>query len=583
MMGPMPWLRHVVNEFASFKGLSEPIAGLQVEPTREGFEGDYTVVVFPLVKWMKLSPEACAADLSTYLQEKHAQRVSATQVVKGFLNVQLSPSFWFELLNQSEHYIPEAKPQVLVEYSSPNTNKPLHLGHLRNNFLGFSVARILQAAGHQVVKTQIVNDRGVHICKSMLAWQKFANGATPADSGMKGDKFVGHWYVAYDKELKRQQNELEAAGLNSEPAIATEVQQMLVDWERDKPEVKYLWNRMNSWVYAGFASTYERMGVDFDREYHESETYLLGKSIVEKALSEGKSGFFKKDDGSVWVDLSEFGLDEKLLIRANGTTVYITQDIGTAVRRFEDFPAMNRAIYTVGDEQDHHFKVLFAVLQKLGYQWASRCSHLSYGMVDLPSGKMKSREGSVVDADDLMDEVVNAAEAVAMEKGKIDELAPNERTVLYERVGLGALKFFLLRVEPRKRMLFDPAESVSLQGDTGPFIQYTYTRCRAVLRKSGNASSAINAPDMHPVERKLLRTLVNYWPLVNEAAHALSPALVANYALELAKDYNRFYHEMPILKAAPEALVFRIYLTQRSANTLAAALNLLGIEVVERM
>ena len=565
-------------------------AQLQVDPTRKEFKGDFTLVVFPLVKAMRTSPERAGELLGEHLKTTLAD-VDGFNVIKGFLNLELSSSYWVTSLAnrlKSERWLKpdEAKDLVLVEFSSPNTNKPLHLGHLRNNFLGYSVSKLNAFAGKEVVKTQIINDRGVHICKSMLAWQMHGKGETPERAGLKGDKLVGKYYVLYDKHYRAQVAKLQEDGLSEEDAkkaapLQHEVQNMLVKWEQGDEEIRTLWQQMNSWVYKGFSATYERMGVSFDKLYFESDTYAKGKDIVLAGLAKGV--FYKKENGSIWVDLSEHGLDEKLLVRADGTTVYMTQDIGTAVQRFEDYPALSQVIYTVGDEQDYHFKVLFLVLEKLGYQWAPACRHLSYGMVDLPSGKMKSREGTVVDADDLMQEVVEAAKASSLEKGKLEDMTEEEQLRLFEVLGIGALKFYLLRVDPKKRMMFNPEESVSLQGDTGPFVQYTYARCKAVLRKAGAYGSTTDNITIEDKERQLVQLLTSFRTVVHNAATEMNPAEIANYCLDVAKLFNQFYHESPILKAEGAVRDFRLGITDLTASTLKTALDLLGIDVPERM
>ncbi|MEX2595785.1 MAG: arginine--tRNA ligase, partial [Salibacteraceae bacterium] len=480
----------------------------------------------------------------------------------------------------------ESDELILVEFSSPNTNKPLHLGHLRNIFLGYSVSLIKAFDGKRVVKTQIINDRGVHICKSMLAWKMHGKGETPQSSGLKGDKLVGKYYVLFDQHYRAQVANLVSKGMLEEQAkkeapLQKMVQDMLLKWEQGDEEVMDIWRTLNSWVYDGFNRTYDRMNVTFDHLYYESETYLKGKDIVLQGLD--KKFFFEKENGSVWVDLKDKGLDEKLLIRSDGTTVYMTQDIGTAVQRYEDYPSLKQVVYTVGDEQDYHFKVLFLVLEKLGYEWANACKHLSYGMVDLPTGKMKSREGTVVDADDLMDEVVQAAKTSSEEKGKLDEMSNDEQNALFEMLGIGALKFYLLRVDPRKRMMFDPQESVSLSGDTGPFVQYTHARCRAVLRKAGPLEPLTALSQMNDKERSLLSTLLQFRTVATSAAYDLNPSAIANYCIDVAKLYNQFYHDSPILKAEGEVRAFRLQLTSLTAETLKTAMALLGIGVPDRM
>ncbi len=563
---------------------------VQIDATRKEFEGDYTVVIFPYLRALKMKPEEAGNALGDQLLAA-VPEIEAFNVIKGFLNLSLSAAYWSAALasiSADEHWLKRGKSGglSLVEYSSPNTNKPLHLGHLRNNFLGHSVSLIKEFAGNEVIKTQIINDRGVHICKSMLAWKMHGKGETPTSAGIKGDKLVGKYYVMYDEHLRAQVKKLVVEGRSEEEAkkeapLSKMVQDMLLKWEQGDPETIALWRMMNGWVYEGFDATYARMGVSFDKLNHESETYLKGKDIVKVGLEKGI--FFTKDDGSVWVNLEADGLDQKLLLRADGTTVYMTQDIGTAAQRQEDYPSLKQIIYTVGDEQDYHFKVLFLILEKLGYDWAPACRHLSYGMVDLPSGKMKSREGTVVDADDLMAEVVEAAKTSSEEKGKLDEMEQEEQGQLFEMLGIGALKFYLLRVDPRKRMMFDPEESVSLNGDTGPFVQYTHARCKAVLRKAEEFQCG--APEsLSEKERQLLRALMQFRTVMNGAAEEMNPSAVASYCLDLAKMYNQFYHDLPILKAVDEEVKgFRLALTKLTAETLATSMGLLGIQVPERM
>ena len=562
---------------------------IQIDQTRKEFSGDYTLVVFPFVKALRMKPEDAGSSIGEYLV-LNIDAVESFNVIKGFLNLSLSDAYWTQELvriSADSNWLTAStsKDLVLVEYSSPNTNKPLHLGHLRNNFLGHSVSLIKGFDGNKVVKTQIINDRGIHICKSMFAWKMHGKGETPESSGLKGDKLVGKYYVMFDEHYRAQVNKLVKDGMDEEQAkkeahLMKKVQEMLLDWENGDPETVALWKMMNSWVYEGFSKTYTRMGVEFDKLYYESETYLKGKNIVQDGLSKGL--FFKKDNESVWIDLEPDGLDQKLLIRTDGTTVYMTQDIGTAVQRYEDYPELKQVVYTVGDEQDYHFKVLFLILEKLGYEWAPSCRHLSYGMVDLPSGKMKSREGIVVDADDLMDEVVEAARASSEEKGKLDDMSEAEQKELFEILGVGALKFYLLRVDPRKRMMFDPAESVSLNGDTGPFVQYTYARCKAVLRKAGDYSIG-NEVELVEKERQLLRNLLEFRNTVSLAADDMNPATISNYCIEIAKTYNQFYHDNQILKADESLKGFRLALTALTAETIKTAMGLLGIRVPERM
>ncbi|CAN5447784.1 arginine--tRNA ligase [soil metagenome] len=577
----------------------------QLQPTNQEFEGSHTVVCFPFTKVSKKGPEETARLIGEYLQT-NSELVSKFNVVKGFLNLSISDAVWVKVFesiysNKSYGQLPSNGKEIMVEYSSPNTNKPLHLGHLRNNFLGWSVAEIFSANGYNVHKVQIINDRGIHICKSMAAWKLFGNGETPHGSGLKGDKLVGKYYVEFDRRYKAEIKELEEKGVTKEVAekeapIMKLAVDMLQKWERKDSETLQLWKTMNGWVYDGFAVTYKRMGVDFEKLYYESETYLLGKEEVMRGVDKGI--FFKKDDGSVWVDLTADGLDQKVLLRSDGTSVYMTQDVGTAILRFRDFPKIEKQVYTVGNEQEYHFKVLFLILAKLGYLWAKECYHLSYGMVDLPSGKMKSREGTVVDADDLMEEMVEEASRQTQQLGKIGEMHPEELSKLSEIIGLGALKFFLMKVDPKKRMLFDPAESIQLQGHTGPFIQYTYARICSILRKAESQSiqiditqlaaqhrttESMNQP-LEPMEREIIFRVNQYVQKLEEAAREYSPAVIANYAFDLAKGYNQFYQAIPIFSESDVTkLKFRIAFSEVVANVLKKAMGLLGIEVPERM
>ncbi|MBL7845187.1 MAG: arginine--tRNA ligase [Cyclobacteriaceae bacterium] len=570
---------------------------LQLQPTNQEFEGSHTLVCFPLTKISKRKPEETANAIGNYLVE-HGGMIARFNVVKGFLNLVVSDNMWtsvFASVYTNKQYgqlAPNGK-EIMVEYSSPNTNKPLHLGHLRNNFLGYSVAELYKAVGYSVHKVQIINDRGIHICKSMAAWKLFGNGETPQSNGIKGDHLVGKYYVEFDKNYKAQTKELVDKGLSQEEAekqapIMRLAVDMLRKWEGKDEETVALWKMMNGWVYAGFDATYKKMGVDFDKLYFESDTYLLGKDEVLKGVDSGV--FFKKDDGSVWVDLSADGLDQKVLLRSDGTSVYMTQDIGTAILRFRDFPKIEGQVYTVGNEQEYHFKVLFLILGKLGYEWAKKCYHLSYGMVDLPTGKMKSREGTVVDADDLMAEMIAEAEKQTRELGKIEGLADDEAQQLFEMIGLGALKFFLLKVDPKKRMLFDPNESIQLQGFTGPFIQYTHARIRAILRKAESMNIITSESDfssvtsLEPSEREALYVVSTFENKLREAALAYSPAIMANYAYELAKIYNQFYQSIPIFNESDSAkLKFRIAFSSIVADVLKKSMNVLGIQVPERM
>lgn len=567
-------------------------ADVNLQETRKEFEGQATVVIFPFTKFSRKSPEQTGTEIGEFLRNE-LKEVSGYNVIKGFLNISLSDAYWIGRLNDEVLapdfgvFAPNGQ-RVMVEYSSPNTNKPLHLGHIRNNLLGFSVAEILQASGYEVIKTNLVNDRGIHICKSMLAWQKFGNGETPESSGMKGDHLVGKYYVIFDREYKGQIEALKASGQTEEEAkknapLIQEAQQMLQQWEAGDPAVISLWKTMNSWVYAGFTETYSRLGVSFDKFYYESETYLLGKDIIDEGLEKGV--FFRKEDNSVWIDLTAEGLDQKLVLRSDGTSVYITQDMGTAQLKYHDYH-MDKSIYVVGNEQDYHFKVLFTILKKLGKEGADGLYHLSYGMVDLPSGKMKSREGTVVDADDLMDEMEQTAKEQTEAKGKLDGFGEDEKTQLFHTIGMGALKYFLLKVDPKKRLLFDPNESVDFDGHTGPFIQYTHARIRSVLRRAGQweDAGAAQYTTLAAEERDLILLLTQFPFTIKQAAEGYSPALIANYVYELAKSFNKFYHEVSILQAESEAAKqFRLQLSLVSGNVIRKAMKLLGIEVPERM
>jgi arginyl-tRNA synthetase len=573
---------------------TQSLEQVQLQPTNKEFEGSHTVVCFPITKLSRKSPEETARMIGEYLVA-NSGIVTRFNVVKGFLNLVIADSVWAEVFNSiftnpKFGALPANGKEMMVEYSSPNTNKPLHLGHLRNNFLGYSVAEIFKATGYKVHKVQIINDRGIHICKSMAAWQLYGNGETPESAGLKGDKLVGKYYVEFDKHYKAQIKELidkgvpEAEAEKQAPIMKLAVE-MLQKWEAKDEEIYSMWKTMNSWVYEGFAATYKRMGVDFEKLYYESNTYLLGKDEVLRGLERGV--FFRKEDGSVWVDLTAEGLDQKVLLRSDGTSVYMTQDIGTAILRFLDFPKIEGQVYTVGNEQEYHFKVLFQILKKLGFAWAEKCYHLSYGMVDLPSGKMKSREGTVVDADDLMQEMVDDAEKQTRELGKIEDSSEEEIKALSELIGLGALKFFLLKVDPKKRMLFDPNESIQLQGHTGPFIQYTHARIRSILRKAAsmNISPAVeNIISLEPAERELIFQLNNYTNKLQEAAREYSPAVIANYTFDLAKEYNQFYQSIPIFNEAdPAKLKFRVALSKAVADLLKKSMSLLGIQVPEKM
>lgn len=583
----------VAKAISELFGADVPEKDIQIQNTRKEFEGELTLVVFPLVRYAKKSPEKTAEAIGDYLKDKIAQ-ISNFNVVKGFLNLEIRDNFWLEQLQNSLSVkdfgnLPAAsKEKVMVEYSSPNTNKPLHLGHLRNNFLGFSVARILEAAGHEVVKVQIINDRGIHICKSMLAWQKFGKGETPDSTGMKGDHLVGKYYVLFEQELKKQAAKLiEEEDYSEEEArkyapIMQEAQEMLLKWEAKETEVYDLWQTMNSWVYEGFEVTYNNMGVTFDKLYFESDTWLVGKNEVLKGVESG--AFYKKKDASVWVDLTDAGLDEKLLLRKDGTAVYMTQDIGTAILRFREYPKLSRLIYTVGNEQEYHFKVLFLILQKLGFEWAKECYHLSYGMVELPEGKMKSREGTVVDADDLMLQMSTTAREITEELGKLDGIPNEEKEELYQQIGMASLKYFLLKVDPRKSMLFDPRESLDFNGNTGPFIQYAYARINSILRNYKGETGFNEAVQLSHLEKTLILKIYQYPNLVEEAAANYSPALLANYIYDMVKDFNSFYQSTPILKQEDVNLVkFRVSLAMQTGRVIEHAMALLGIEVPERM
>jgi arginyl-tRNA synthetase len=566
---------------------------LQIQPTNKEFEGTHTLVCFGLAKVSKKSPEETAKLIGEYLVA-NSKLVEKYNVVKGFLNLTLAQNIWIQVFNTilSDKNFGMQQPngkEIMVEYSSPNTNKPLHLGHLRNNFLGYSVAEIYKALGYTVHKVQIINDRGIHICKSMAAWKLFGNGETPESAGIKGDHLVGKYYVAFDKQFKSEVKELmdkgivEAEAEKNSPILKMAVD-MLLKWEAKDKETIDLWKKMNGWVYAGFASTYKRMGVDFEKLYYESDTYLLGKEEVIKGVEQGV--FFRKHDGSVWVDLTKEGLDQKVLLRSDGTSVYMTQDIGTAILRFRDFPKIEGQVYTVGNEQEYHFNVLFLILSKLGYSWADRCYHLSYGMVDLPTGKMKSREGTVVDADDLMKEMVDEAENQTRALGKIEEMDEVEANRLFEMVGMAALKFFLLKVDPKKRMLFDPSESIQLQGHTGPFIQYTHARIKAVLRKAAalKLNDRYDVKDLAPSEVSVISLLNNFPTKLEEAANAYSPSIMANYAYDLAKEFNQFYQSFHILSEPDQdKLKFRVAFTEMVGHVLKKAMGILGMEVPERM
>ncbi|MDR3184427.1 MAG: arginine--tRNA ligase [Prevotellaceae bacterium] len=573
-------------------GQPAPQGALQLQATRKEFEGDLTAMMFPLVKISRRSPEQTGETVGAWLKE-HCAEVASVNVVKGFLNIKLSAEFWHAQLQHmaatAAYGVCRASGKtVMVEYSSPNTNKPLHLGHIRNNLLGYSVSRLLEANGHKVIKVNLVNDRGIHICKSMLAWQKWGQGETPESAGKKGDHLVGNYYVMFDKAYKEQQAALKAQGKSDDeaakqaPAIR-QAQEMLRKWEQGDRDTVALWRTMNSWVYAGFEATYKRLGVAFEKIYYESDTYLLGKKIVEEGLQKGV--FTRHDDGSVWVDLTNDGLDQKLLLRADGTSVYITQDLGTAVQRYAEYP-FEELIYVVGNEQDYHFQVLKLLLKKLGYTWADTIYHLSYGMVELPAGKMKSREGTVVDADDLMEEMVETARKTSLELGKLNDIPADEQERLFEMLGMGALKYFILKVDPAKTMLFNPKESIDFNGNTGPFIQYTHARIKSVLRKAAaqRLEAAISHAALSEREVELVKRMVNFPETLQQAGREHSPALVANYTYELAKEFNQYYHEVPVLRE-PDASTKaqRLLLLQQVAGIIKTGMGILGIDVPERM
>ncbi|SHG56963.1 arginine--tRNA ligase [Flavobacterium johnsoniae] len=567
---------------------------IEFQTTRKEFEGDITMVIFPLLKVIKSNPAELGNKIGTYLVE-NVSEVARFNVVSGFLNIVISDSYYVDFFNgikdQKQFGFLSPNPEekaVMVEYSSPNTNKPLHLGHVRNNLLGYSVAEILKASGKKVYKTQIINDRGIHICKSMLAWEKFGNGETPESSDLKGDKLVGKYYVEFDKAYKAEINQLIETGKTEEEAkkqapIIIEAQEMLKKWEAGDEQVIALWKKMNQWVYDGFATTYTNLGVNFDKYYYESNTYLLGKDVVQVGLDKG---VFEKDpDGSVWIDLTDEGLDRKIVLRSDGTAVYMTQDIGTAIQRVKDMPDVGGMVYTVGNEQDYHFKVLFLILKKLGFDWASSLYHLSYGMVDLPSGKMKSREGTVVDADDLMQDMTDTAKQIAEDLGKLDSYSADEKAKLYKTIGLGALKYYILKVDPKKRILFNPEESVDFAGNTGPFIQYTYARIQSIIRKADfDFSNKIEIEELHEKEKELVKQIELFPEVIQNAAQNHSPALIANYTYDLVKEYNSFYQSVHILGEADlTKKIFRVQLSQKVAEVIKSAFSLLGIEVPERM
>ncbi|MGQ4708035.1 arginine--tRNA ligase [Capnocytophaga gingivalis] len=589
-------LENTIKGISSLYGIT--MENVEIQQTRKEFEGDYTLVLFPLLKHIKANPQEIGEKLGDYLSS-HAlwegqPIVSGYNVVKGFLNLSICENYFLHFLHQiapekdyGKKPITKDSPAVIVEYSSPNTNKPLHLGHIRNNLLGFSMAKIIEATGKKVYKTQIINDRGIHICKSMIAWQLFGKGETPESTGEKGDKLVGKYYVLFDKAYKEEIAGLISAGKTKEEAereapIFLKAQEMLRLWEQGDPETLALWRQMNQWVYDGFEVTYHNLGVSFDRNYYESETYLLGKDIVQRGLDEGV--FYRKEDGSVWIDLTAEGLDEKLVLRSDGTSVYITQDLGTATKRIEeDFPKVEGMIYTVGNEQDYHFKVLFLILQKLGYTWAKNLYHLSYGMVELPNGKMKSREGTVVDADDLMEEMVQVAEELSQELGKLEGYSDQQKEQLYRVIGLGALKYYILKVDPKKKIAFNPQESIDFQGNTGPFIQYTYARIQSILRRAETCELP-KSVSLHPKEKEIIKLLSLFPEVVQNAADTYSPALIANYVYDLVKEFNSFYQNVSILgEEDTDKRSLRVHLSRKVGEVIAIGFDLLGIEVPERM
>jgi arginyl-tRNA synthetase len=570
---------------------------VQIQKTRKEFNGDFTLVVFPLLKSSRKSPEQTGSDIGNYLKT-HADFVVEFNVIKGFLNLILNNFFWAEILKEaSENTLYGMEPEestgksIMVEYSSPNTNKPLHLGHIRNNLLGYSISNLLKASGHKVIKVNLVNDRGIHICKSMLAWEKFGEGITPEKSGIKGDHLVGEYYVKFDKEYKGQIKNLIAKGQTEDEASKNapeikEAQEMLLKWEAHDEHVLSIWEMMNNWVYAGFEETYKKLGVDFDRIYFESQTYLLGKKIILEGLKNG--ALYQKDDGSIWADLTADGLDNKVLLRSDGTSVYMTQDVGTAHQRFTEYP-IEKLIYVVGNEQNYHFQALAFVLNKLGFEWSNKLKHLSYGMVELPEGKMKSREGTVVDADDLLDEMFQTARQMAEELGKLDGMEESEKNEIIRIIGLGALKYYILKVDPKKNMVFDPKESIDFNGNTGPFIQYTYARIRSILRKANDLEIEIGKIKIAPEsiaakEKELVKYIFEFPELVKEAAELMSPAIIANYLYELAKEFNQFYHDFSILKEANnEVRDVRILLSSKVSDILKSGMSLMGIDMPERM
>ena len=584
----------VVEGINQLYGIEIEPKQVQVQKTRKDFEGDLTVVVFPFLKASKKGPEQTAEDLGEFIKN-NVDEVINYNVVKGFLNFSISPTYWLKIFNSISTTVnygfekPNSGKTIMVEYCSPNTNKPLHLGHLRNNFLGFSVAEILKANGHKVIKTQIINDRGIHICKSMIAWQKFGNGETPGSSGLKGDHLVGKYYVKFDKAYKAEIEELvregmEKAEAEKEAPIFKEAQTMLLKWEEGDEKIRTLWKKMNTWVYDGFDVSFKTMGVDFDELYYESNTYLLGKDMVEDGLA--KKEFYQKEDGSVWADLSDTKLDDKILLRSDGTSVYMTQDIGTAIERYKNHKDLSGLIYTVGNEQNHHFKVLFTILKKLGYSWADGCYHLSYGMIELPEGKMKSREGTVVDADDLMDMIVNDAKEMTQERGHLEGMSEVEKEELYSLIGLGGLKYFLLKVDPKKGMVFNPAESIDLNGNTGPFIQYAHARIQSLLTKANDLgfSKKYDNVEINEKEQEIIKLINDYPSVIKDAGENYSPAVIANYIYELVKEFNNFYQTVSILKEEDQQkLAFRLCLSETVGSVIKTSMLLLGVNVPNKM
>ncbi len=582
-----------INGFLKVK-FQVDVDTFEFQKTRKEFQGDITLLVFPLLKYIKINPEKLAEDIGHILLNGH-KSVTGYNVVKGFLNLSLSDTFYLEqfqsiykLKNYGHKTLTKESPTMMVEFSSPNTNKPLHLGHIRNNVLGYSVARILEANGNRVIKTQIINDRGIHICKSMVAWKKFGKDETPLNSKVKGDQLVGKYYIIFESEYKKEIQSLIDDGFTKEEAkqsapLMIEAQNMLRLWEANDPEIRSLWEKMNKWVYSGFNTTYKNLGVTFDSYYYESRTYLLGKKIIKRGIE--NNIFYKKKDGSVWIDLTDEGLDQKILLRADGTSVYMTQDLGTALKRFEDEPSLRGMVYTVGNEQDYHFKVLFLILKKLGFGWTKSLYHLSYGMVDLPSGKMKSREGTVIDADDLMNDMINQAKLVCEEHGKLDYLPSEELKNLYQIIGLGALKYFILKVDPKKNILFDPLVSIDFNGNTGPFIQYTHARIKTMIKRSSTPIREFKTTlILEPKERELIKLLGSYPELVNLAGEQYSPAIIANYLYDLVKSYNTFYQNISVLGVDDiELRNFRIALSQKVAEVISSSSELLGFSVPDRM